>query len=198
MVARMDDIDITPAMARAVESAMRAHGLTHKNIRGRGGPSSPTMTKILTGEGKLSADAARRLEDVLGWEDGSISRTAQGKSPVPKQQAVQPGTKPEVLADFSDGIIAGIVQSGDLPLITRAVHALVTQALNVPDYHLHVRLFVVQDMIKRGLAAYDLQHASRNELELAGSSGTVQPSATVGDQATAGEESQDSSDDEPR
>lgn len=77
MVARME-ITATPALAAAVADAMGP--LTHDEIYDKGGPTSPTMTKILRGEGEpISGGTARKLEIALGWPRGRVAAIAAGK-----------------------------------------------------------------------------------------------------------------------
>lgn len=73
-------VDITPALAEKVAAALPP-GITHDEIRESGGPSSPTMTKVLSGDGAISEQSARKLENLLGWSRGSVRAAAAGGEP---------------------------------------------------------------------------------------------------------------------
>jgi DNA-binding XRE family transcriptional regulator len=81
-VARMK-IQATPALAEAIRAAMGV--LTHDEVAEAGGPSSPTLTKILLGSGAtISTDTARKLEAAFGWPRGRVAALAGG---LPDMQA---------------------------------------------------------------------------------------------------------------
>lgn len=67
----------TPALAEAVRAAMGA--LTYEEVQALGGPSSPTLTKILRGDGdSISRASARALERALGWPRDAVAAAATG------------------------------------------------------------------------------------------------------------------------
>lgn len=84
MVARVA-IDLTPELGRRLYEARLRLGYTHEVVASNGGPSSPTLTKIEAGEGRISDATARKLEAVYWWQPGSIARMATGEEPIPRQ-----------------------------------------------------------------------------------------------------------------
>jgi len=75
------DIPVTPDLGRAIDAEIREQALTQKKIADRGGPSGPTMTKILKGEGPpISPSTADKLERALGWPEGAIARLARAQA----------------------------------------------------------------------------------------------------------------------
>lgn len=79
------DIPTTPALAQLVEEAMKH--LTHEDVVARGGPSSPTITKVLAGAGEpISPVTAKKLEKAFQWQEGTVARTALGETPEALQE----------------------------------------------------------------------------------------------------------------
>lgn len=53
--------------------------LTHDDVRDRGGPSSPTLTKITLGDGaSISRNTAKKLEKAFGWPEGRVAALGGG------------------------------------------------------------------------------------------------------------------------
>lgn len=68
----------TADLAEKIRRAMRDR--THDDIRDSGGPSSPTLTKILKGEGEpISLSTAKRLDQALGWPAGTTAAMSRGE-----------------------------------------------------------------------------------------------------------------------
>lgn len=61
---------------RAVSARREALGLTHDEVRDRGGPSSPTLTKIERegGPDTVGDSTFKKLDKALKWERGSARR----------------------------------------------------------------------------------------------------------------------------
>lgn len=75
-------IRVTPALARIVrEELQRIGSPTHDEVKADGGPSSPTITKVLSGKGTISVNSARKFERLFGWERGDLVRAAEGMQP---------------------------------------------------------------------------------------------------------------------
>lgn len=68
------------ALARAVRSWIQDTGLTQAKISAAGGPSSTTMTKILSGEGQFRAAVFGQLDRALDWGEGRASEVWRGQT----------------------------------------------------------------------------------------------------------------------
>jgi len=82
MVAHMD-IELNPNLWRRIEEERDRQDISHDAVRDRGGPSSPTMTKISGGSGTISDSSARKLEKALSWHRGSVEKVLAGGKPMP-------------------------------------------------------------------------------------------------------------------
>jgi transcriptional regulator with XRE-family HTH domain len=199
-------IDITPRLAQRVEEEREKRGLTHDEIAAAGGPSSPTMTKIASGEGRLSDKSARLLEGVLGWPRGSVRAISVGQEPsllFPESVSrVEFELRQQISKEFATIFDAAVeFETG----VTSVSAALRTAArvldLAATDHWARERASLVRMamvILSKQLADLDAaeQEVPLGELDLAARRGQVQPSTTVGDQATAGEESQVTNDDD--
>jgi hypothetical protein len=76
------DIPVTVELRRAIQAEIDLQALTHAKIYKKGGPSSPTMTKILEHDDPdpIAPSTAEKLERALGWEDGAIARLARAQA----------------------------------------------------------------------------------------------------------------------
>lgn len=81
MVAAVD-IELTSTLAKAVSDWRERWGLTHEDIKARGGPSSPTMTKIEQGSGTISPNTARKLETAFDWQPNTVRELAEDSADV--------------------------------------------------------------------------------------------------------------------
>lgn len=53
--------------------------VTHDDVKDRGGPSSPTLTKIAAGAGAtISLSTARKIEKAFGWPEGRVAALGGG------------------------------------------------------------------------------------------------------------------------
>lgn len=73
-----DSIPITPQLAEFWNAVLGDGSFTYEDVKARGGPSQPTLTKLTLGRGTISEASARRLEDAIGLERGSIRSVARG------------------------------------------------------------------------------------------------------------------------
>ena len=81
-------IRITKALERTVREELKRIGSpTHDEAKADGGPSSPTITKVLSGKGTISVASARKFEKLFGWERGELVRVAEGMEPRRKPRA---------------------------------------------------------------------------------------------------------------
>ena len=69
-----------PRLAKAVRDWVEQRGLTQPVISARGGPSSTSMTKVLTGRGSFAASMFLKLDRGLGWGDGTAERHWRGEA----------------------------------------------------------------------------------------------------------------------
>lgn len=76
-----EKVEITPVLAKFWNDVLGDGSFTYEDIRQRGGPSQPTLTKLTNGRGTISADSAKRLEDAIGLERGSLREVARGGVP---------------------------------------------------------------------------------------------------------------------
>lgn len=75
-------ITATRHLAKRVGKELLDRDLTHDDVKDAGGPSSPTLTKMLRGDGSsISGATARRLEKVFNWPRGTVAAIADGKEP---------------------------------------------------------------------------------------------------------------------
>jgi len=66
-------------LAKAVRDWIDSHGLTQAKISARGGPSSTTITKILSGRGSFRAAVFGQIDRGLEWGDGRAEEVWQGE-----------------------------------------------------------------------------------------------------------------------
>jgi hypothetical protein len=74
-----DSIEITAALAKFwKEEVLKEADFTYEDIKRRGGPSQPTLTKMLHSGESISAKSAKAIEDAIGLERGSLRSAAAG------------------------------------------------------------------------------------------------------------------------
>lgn len=67
-------------VAKAVREWIERHGLTQSVINARGGPSSSTITKLLSGTGGFRNAIYAQLDRGLDWGTGTAEAIWQGKA----------------------------------------------------------------------------------------------------------------------
>lgn len=68
----------TPELRDQVKKSMPP-GWTYEDIKARGGPTQPTLTKIMDGEGEpISAASANKLDRAFGWPRNTAATLASG------------------------------------------------------------------------------------------------------------------------
>lgn len=72
--------DNNPQLAEAVRAWVESHGLTQTTIAARGGPSTSTMTKVLSGRGSFRRVIFNQLDRGLDWGDGNAERYWRGEA----------------------------------------------------------------------------------------------------------------------
>lgn len=84
--------DETPGerLARYVKARMAELGLSSKKTAAAGGPSRPTLQRILAGEAIERFDAKFKLARVLGWTTLSVDRILDGGEPILLVDVVEP------------------------------------------------------------------------------------------------------------
>lgn len=97
------DIPVTAELARAIQAEITEQNLTYAEIDERGGPSSPTLRKILSGEGTIGPATARKLETALGLARGSISLLARGQQKRARKAGplLREATQAEIAAELA-------------------------------------------------------------------------------------------------
>jgi plasmid maintenance system antidote protein VapI len=78
----MSSIVATEALAERVRAAMHAMGdPTYDEVGAMGGPSGPTLSKILHAEGTFSRTTAKKLEKAFDWPPGAVAAIVRGGDP---------------------------------------------------------------------------------------------------------------------
>lgn len=73
-----DSIDVTPALVEFWKGVLVDADFTYEDIKLHGGPSQPTLTKMLRVGQSISANSAKGIEDAIGLERGSLRSVAAG------------------------------------------------------------------------------------------------------------------------
>lgn len=83
-------------VAEAVASRMAELGLSKKKVSELGGPSGPTLNKVLSGERVVRIDALVRLARVLQWPPTAIDQLLSGADPSDLVDTPPPDWREEV------------------------------------------------------------------------------------------------------
>lgn len=71
--------ELNDDLAEAVKRWIDAHSLTQPVIASNGGPSSTTLTKVLSGSGNVRPVILSQLDRGLGWGSGHAARVLRGE-----------------------------------------------------------------------------------------------------------------------
>lgn len=88
------------ALAAAVRDWIETRGLTQTTIAARGGPSTSTMTKVLSGEGSFRGVIFAQLDRGLGWGDGVAERHWFGQGVPVEAKGWREASDDELLAEL--------------------------------------------------------------------------------------------------
>jgi hypothetical protein len=116
MVARVS-IELNEALSSRIKAEAKTVDISHDAVASRGGPASPTMTKVMNGAGTISAASARKLEKAFGWAPGSVLAILAGGEPTPVESVARSGSSewaPKAPADFTKALAFAVAGDGSV------------------------------------------------------------------------------------